>query len=120
MLTMIVVLETVETICHDRQELTENTPFKAFLAYSFVPDFVNHIHIHHLNNLIFVYSQYLLLRESSITTFEQGSFRYLLSAFFLLYTKVRKTYIHISKRASSYETDVHGEEGIGVTFTFEF
>ena len=35
MLTMIVTVETVETICHDRQELTENTPFKAFLAYSY-------------------------------------------------------------------------------------
>jgi len=33
----------------------------------------------HLNNLIFIYSQYLLLRESRITPFKQSSFRYLTS-----------------------------------------
>lgn len=73
----------------------------------------------HLHNFILVYSQDLLLRESSLSTFEQCSFSNLKSVPVHI-EQEKVTYIHISKRASGYESDIDGEEGIGVSFTFEF
>jgi hypothetical protein len=37
-----------------------------------------------------------------------------------LFVRDDKTYIDISKRASSHETDIDGEESIGISFAFEF
>jgi len=67
----------------------------------------NHIHIHlhqiHLNNLIFIYSQYLLLRESRITPFKQSSFRYLTSVCSLV-RQIRLTSTSASEPAATKPT----------------